>query len=86
MNSNPLIGLSTQKINMSDSATLQDVYETLKRIEEKMISREDVEALIDTVEILSNSETMKAIRKSDKDIQAGRVREVSSVKEMLDEL
>ncbi|MGC1122585.1 MAG: hypothetical protein WBA22_15980 [Candidatus Methanofastidiosia archaeon] len=71
---------------MSDSATLQDVYETLKRIEEKMISREDVEALIDTVEILSNSETMKAIRKSDKDIQAGRVREVSSVKEMLDEL
>ncbi|MBU7023157.1 MAG: hypothetical protein HXS40_03235 [Theionarchaea archaeon] len=71
---------------MPDSATLQDVYETLKRIEEKMISREDVEALIDTVEILNNPETMKAIRRSDRDIQAGRVRAISSVKEMLDEL
>jgi PHD/YefM family antitoxin component YafN of YafNO toxin-antitoxin module len=63
---------------MPNSATLQDVYETLKRIEEKMISREDVEALIDTVEILSNPETMRAIRRNDRDIQAGRVREVSS--------
>lgn len=71
---------------MPDSATLQDVYETLKRIKEKIISREDVEALIDTVEILNNPETMKAIRRSDRDIQAGRVRAISSVKEMLDEL
>ncbi len=67
-------------------ATIQDVYEALKRIEEKMVTREDVEALIDSVEILNNPKTMEALHRSDHDIEAGRVREVTSVKELLDEL
>lgn len=71
---------------MSELVTIQDVYDALKRIEEKMVTREDVEALIDLVEILSNPETMEALSKSDQDIKAGRVREVSSVKELIGEL
>jgi antitoxin YefM len=65
---------------------IQDVYEALKRIEEKMATREDVEALIDSVEILNNPKTMEALRKSDQDIESGRVKEVTSVKDLLDEL
>ncbi len=71
---------------MSELVTIQDVYEALKRIEEKMVTRGEVEAHIDSVEILNNPKTMKALRKSDQDIEAGRVKEVTSVKELLDEL
>ena len=71
---------------MTNSITIEDVYQELKRMEEKMVTREDIEALIDSVEILSNSKTMEALRKSDQDIKAGRVREVNSVADLLDEL
>jgi len=37
---------------MPELVTIQDVYEALKRIEEKMATREDVEALIDSVKEL----------------------------------
>ncbi len=71
---------------MTGSVTIQEVYEALKRIEEKMVTREDLDALVDSVEILSNPKTMEALRKSDQDIKAGRVKEVTSVKDLLAEL
>ena len=58
----------------------------MKRIEEKIITRKDVEALIDSIEILSNPKTLGALHKSDQDIKAGRVEEITSVKELLGEL
>ncbi len=51
-----------------------------------MVTREEIEARIDSVEILSNPKTMEALHKSDMDIKAGRVKEVTSVEELLDEL
>ncbi len=71
---------------MADSITIKDVYQELKRMEAKMVTREDIEALIDSVEILSNPKTMEALRKSDRDIKAGRVGEITSVKDLLDEM
>lgn len=71
---------------MTDSVTIEDVYQELKRVEEKMVTREDLEALVDSVEILSNPKTMEALRKSDRDIKAGRVKEVTSVDDLLAEL
>jgi CBS-domain-containing membrane protein len=68
---------------MPEVVTIQDIYKALKRIEEKMITREDVEAIIDSVEILSNPKTMKALHESDQDIKAGHVKEIASVKELL---
>ena len=35
---------------MPESATIQDVCEALKSVEEKMVIREDIDALIDSVE------------------------------------
>ena len=64
---------------MAGSITIEDVYDELKAIERKMVTKEDLEALIDSVEILSNPKTMEAIRKSDLDIKEGRFKEVSSV-------
>ena len=51
-----------------------------------MVTREDVEALIDSIEILNNPKTMEALHKSDQDIKAGHVKEVTSVKGLLGEL
>ncbi len=65
---------------------MEDVYQELKTIERTMATREDLDALVDTVEILSNPKTMAALRKSDLDIKEGRVKEVSSVEELLSEL
>ena len=50
-----------------------------------MVRREDLDALLDTVEILSNPETMAAIQKSEEDIAAGRYREISSIDDLLGE-
>jgi len=71
---------------MTGSATIHEVYEALKRIEEKMVTREDLDAIVDSVKILSNPKTMEALRKSDQDIKAGRVKEVTSVDDLLDGL
>ncbi|HJH27707.1 MAG TPA: hypothetical protein C5S37_13315 [Methanophagales archaeon] len=71
---------------MHKSVIIQDVYEALKREEEKMVTREDIEALVDSVKILSNPKTMEALRKSEEDIKAGRVKEVTSVEDLLAEL
>ena len=51
-----------------------------------MVTRESIEALVDSVEILSNPKTMEALRKSDRDIKAGRVKGVTSVDDLLAEL
>lgn len=72
--------------NTMESITIEDVYQELKTIERTMVTREDLDALVDTVEILSNPKTMAALRKSDLDIKEGRVKEVSSVDELLSEL
>ncbi len=45
-----------------------------------------LEALIDSIEILSDPKTMEALRRSDLDIKEGRIKEVSSVEELLSEL
>lgn len=71
---------------MAGTVTIEDVYQELKTIERTMVTREDLDALIDTVEILSNPKTMAALRKSDLDIKEGRVKEISSVEDLLSEL
>jgi hypothetical protein len=45
-----------------------------------------LEAFIDSTEILNNPKTMEALRRSDLDIKNGRVKEVTSIEEMLREL
>lgn len=71
---------------MSSGVTIEDLYQEIKKIRETMVRREDLEALIDTVEILSNPETMEWVRKSDHDIRQKRVKEITSVDDLLQEL
>jgi hypothetical protein len=45
-----------------------------------------LEALIDSIEIFNNPITMDALRRNDLDIKYGRVKEVTSIEEMICEL
>ena len=71
---------------MTPSVTIDELYLEVKKIQETMVRREDLDALLDTVEILSNPETMAQIQKSEEDIATGRFREISSVDDLLTEL
>jgi len=70
---------------MSSGITIDQVYQEIKKIREDMVKREDLEALVDSVEILSNPATMQAIKKSDQDIRQGRVKTITSVDDLLNE-
>lgn len=79
--------LTTSRILLSGQAvTIDELYHEIKKIQETMVRREDLGALLDTIEILSNPETMAAIQKSEEDIAAGRYREISSIDDLLGEL
>jgi hypothetical protein len=71
---------------MNQSITIDDIYQELKTIEQNMVTHEDLDALIDTLEIISNPKTMRGIHKSDMDIKEGRVKEISSIDDLLSEL
>jgi len=50
-----------------------------------MIRREDLDELVYTVELMSTPEKMEMIRKSEEDIRMGRVKEISTVEDLLNE-
>ncbi len=68
------------------SVTIQEVYHKLLSIEEHMVTKEELEPLIDTIEILSNHETMQKLAKSDDDIKKGNVRSITGINDLLAEL
>ncbi len=68
---------------MTRTITMQEVYEELKEIKQKMVSKEELEKFIETIEILHNPETMKQIKASEEDILAGRTKKIRSVKDLL---
>jgi formylmethanofuran dehydrogenase subunit E-like metal-binding protein len=72
-------------IIMSSGITIEEVYQEIKKIRADMVKREDLEALVDTVEILSNPATMETIKKSDRDIKLGRVKTITSIDDLLGE-
>lgn len=71
---------------MAQTLTLKSVNEELKKIKQKMATKEDIDSLKETIEILSNPDTMRQIADSVGDIQHNRVKEVHSVQDMLKEM
>jgi hypothetical protein len=47
-----------------------------------MVLHEDPDSLVDTIELLSNPETIDLVKKVNPDIAAGRVKEISSVNDL----
>lgn len=72
-------------MTMSSGVTIDQVYQEIKKIRADMVKKEDLEALVDTVEILSNPAILQIIKKSDRDIKQGRVKTISSIDDLLNE-
>lgn len=53
-----------------------------KKIEEAKRLRNDLDSLIETAEILNNKKLMESIKRSEKDMQEGRVTKIGSKKEL----
>ena len=67
---------------MTETITINRVYEELKIIERNMVTKDEMEKMLETIEIMSNENTMEQIRQSEKDIKAGRVKEVRSINDI----
>ncbi|MEK6952173.1 MAG: hypothetical protein AABX29_04095 [Nanoarchaeota archaeon] len=67
-------------------ASIEQVYEELKKIERNMITKKEMGLLMDTISITNNPETIKQIFDSLEDIKSSRVKEVSSVRDLMNEM
>ena len=67
---------------MENIIKLEDEYRELKKIEQAMITKAEMNSMIETIAILSNKDTMRQLASSERDIKAGRTRKVNSIAEL----
>ena len=80
------MGEDSEFLPMSAGVTIEEVYLEIKKIQETMVRREDLKALLDSIEILSNPQTMAMIAMSEADIACGRVKEITSLDDLMSEI
>ncbi len=71
---------------MAETISIKQVYDELKKLEREMVTKKEMQSLIDTVGIMGNPETMKQIAESMEDIKHGRVKGISSIKDLMSEM
>lgn len=71
---------------MANAISIKRVYDELKKMKKEMVTKKEMQSLIDTVGIMGNPETMKQIAESMEDIKHGRVKEANSVKDLMSEM
>lgn len=69
-----------------ETVTIKQVYDELKALEQKIVTKHDLNQIVETIGIMSNPETMKQIKRSEEDIRHGRVKKINSAKELMDEM
>ena len=61
---------------------LLDIYRKLKIIEQSMVTKEELDRVLESAIIFSNEDTMRQIEESEKDIKSGKVKKINSVKDI----
>ena len=67
---------------MEQSISLNELYGKLQNIEKAMVTRNELNQLVETLAVLSNPDTMKQINESEKDILEGNIKEINSVRDL----
>ena len=62
---------------------LEDIYKELRRIESRMATKQEMESLTDTLEILSNPKLLKEVMAGKEAVKKGKVRSLDDVKKEL---
>ncbi|HLC84178.1 MAG TPA: hypothetical protein VJH22_00100 [Candidatus Nanoarchaeia archaeon] len=71
---------------MTQAITLKDIYEELREIKEKMVSKDELARILETADILQNPDTLRQIRSSEDDSRLGRTKAIKGVKDLIAEL
>ena len=64
---------------MEQTVSLADLYRELKKIEQVMVTKAELNNFVETVAVLSNEQTMNQIQSSEADISSGRTKKIVSV-------
>jgi hypothetical protein len=67
---------------MNESINLDKLNRELTTIKQSMVTRRELEQLLETIAVLSNKDTMTQIEKSEEDIKNGRIKKVFSVADL----
>jgi len=65
-----------------ENTTLEDLYNELKSIHRSMVTKEEMVRLVETMVILTNSDTMRQIEESEEDILTGRIKKINSIADL----
>ena len=67
---------------MENTTDFGVLYDKLNHIEQKMVTREELEQVVETICVLSNSDTMSQIAQSEQDICNGDFKEIDSIEDL----
>ena len=67
---------------MEKSTGIDTIYRKLKDIEESMVTKKELNLILETIMVLSNDETMNQIRESEENIKSGKVKIINYVKDI----
>mgnify|MGYP001597741261 FL=1 len=67
---------------MEKTLNLEEVYNKLKIIEQPMITKRELDSALESIMVYSNEDTMRQIEESKKDIEFGKIKKISSVKDI----
>ena len=67
---------------MEKTMSIDAIYRKLKLIEDSMVTKSELNSMMETIMILSNNETMDQIEESEKDIRNGKIKKINSVNEI----
>ena len=67
---------------MAKSISVNKLHNELRQIKRSMVTKNEMNAYIETIGVLMNESTMKQLDQSDKDIKHGRIKLIKSVNEI----
>lgn len=68
---------------MENAQKMERLSQKVREIEATMVTRKQLAGILETIEILSDKEAVEKIRQGERDIEEGRVKEITSVKDLL---
>ena len=67
---------------MPQQITITKLYKEIKEIRANMPTKQEIRSFLETIDIISNDQTMKQIKESEEDIKHGRVKEIRSASDI----
>ncbi|MBW1668200.1 MAG: hypothetical protein JRI79_13505 [Deltaproteobacteria bacterium] len=67
---------------MRQTIDLKKLFDELKRIKKSMITHDDMNRFIETLDLLLNPSSMEQIYASERDIELGNIKEINSVSDL----